>query len=52
MRIEIARKSVGGRLVYLECKQNQKVKELYMSYGFLEAGVSPESELLQMYKVL
>lgn len=52
-KIDNARVVVGGRVVYLECKQIDKVKNLYINQGFFEGNCpNGSNDLLQMYKVL
>lgn len=43
---------VGGRLVYLDCKDIKKLKDFYEKNGFKYFQTSPESKLLQYYKKL
>ncbi len=47
-----AQKIVGGRLVYLDCKDQKKLIELYENYGFSYFNTSEKTGLLQYYKKL
>lgn len=47
-----AQKIVGGRLVYLDCKDIESLKALYENYGFKYFQTSPDTNLLQYYKKL
>lgn len=40
---------VGGRLAYLDCKDEQKLKNLYEGYGFKYFNTNPTTKLLQYY---
>lgn len=52
-RIQIAQNMVGGRIVYLDCKQDQKIVNLYMNNGFLKATDKPDKDdLIQMYRII
>lgn len=44
-----AQKIVGGRLVYLDCKNEEKLKKLYTSYGFKFFNISKKTGLYQYY---
>ena len=45
-----AQKIVGGRLIYLDCKDEPKLKELYERNGYKYFKTSELSGLLQYYK--
>ena len=47
--IELAQKIVGGRLLYLDCKNEPKLTRLYESYGFKYFNTSEKTGLLQYY---
>lgn len=47
-----AQKIIGGRLVYLDCKDEEKLKQFYERNGFKFFNVSSKSGLLQYYKKL
>ena len=47
-----ARQIVGGRLAYLDCKDNSKLRAYYENKGFSFLQKSPNTELLQYYMVL
>ena len=47
-----AQEIVGGRLVYLDCKDIEPLKAFYQENGFKYFQTSPESKLLQYYKKL
>ena len=45
-----AQEIVGGRLVYLDCKDIEPLKAFYQKNGFKYFQTSPESKLLKYYK--
>lgn len=47
-----AQKIVGGRLVYLDCRNEEKLKRFYERNGFKFFNTSSKSGLLQYYKKL
>ena len=50
--IYAAQNLVGGRLVYLDCKDTIELKNFYESNGFTYFNTSQVSQLLQYYKIL
>ncbi|MDR3244364.1 MAG: hypothetical protein LBT79_06400 [Elusimicrobiota bacterium] len=48
--IDKAQESVGGRVVYLECKDEEKLKKLYESSGF--RYLQDNADLIQMVKMI
>lgn len=47
--LESAQEIIGGRLVYLDCKDKPKIKKLYENYGFKYFNTSEKTKLLQYY---
>ena len=47
-----AQNIIGGRLVYLDCKDDEKLKKLYEHLGFTYFQTSSKTGLLQYYKKL
>lgn len=43
---------IGGRILFLECEQQQKLISFYERQGFKAPGTVPSGELLQMYKII
>lgn len=43
---------IGGRVLFLECEQNQKLIDFYAKHAFKILGMPPADELLQMYKII
>ena len=50
--IDQARRIVGGRLAYLDCKDNMRLRSYYENKGFSFLQKTPNTELLQYYMVL
>ncbi|MCM1441705.1 MAG: hypothetical protein NC131_21220 [Roseburia sp.] len=48
--ITVAQKYVGGRLVYIDCKDEVKLSEFYENYGFKYFKTSEQTGLNQYYK--
>ena len=55
-KIEDAQKIIGGRLIFLECEDNEKLIAFYQSQGFrlLDSTTAARNgkELLQMYTII
>ena len=45
-----ARDLVGGRIIYIDCKDNEKLKDFYEENGFKYFKTSEKTGLLQFYK--
>ena len=44
-----AQKYVGGRLIYIDCKDEEKLIRFYENYGFKYFNTSPKTHLKQFY---
>lgn len=44
-----AQKYVGGRLIYIDCKDEEKLIRFYEDYGFKYFNTSPKTKLKQLY---
>ena len=47
--IAVAQKYVGGRLVYIDCKDEEKLNDFYTNYGFKYFKTSEQTGLKQYY---
>ena len=48
--IKESQKIVGGRIVYLDCKDEEKIKNIYITNGFKFLQKSENTQLLQYYQ--
>lgn len=50
-KLESAQRTVGGRFVYIECEDIEKVKKFYSDYGFVEVNKRASEEGV-IYKIM
>lgn len=51
-RILKAKQIVGGRNILVECKDEPKLKQFYITHGYKELQVSPDNGLVQFIKYI